>query len=52
MNEENTDTLHNAFQRGLAAANHLRKIDILMIFGFGLLCGVGAMVLFTWICKH
>jgi hypothetical protein len=52
MHEENSDGLQNAFQRGLAAANHLRRIDMLAIFGFGLLCGVAATVLLTWIWRH
>jgi len=48
MNDENTDVLRGAFMRGRNAADRLRKIDALMLFGFGALCGVLATALFTW----
>jgi hypothetical protein len=52
MDGENTDTQHSAFMRGRHTADRLRKIDILMLFGFGALCGVAATALFTWILTY
>jgi hypothetical protein len=52
MNEENTDTLHAAWLRGRNTADRLRKIDMLMLFGFGALCGVAVTALFTWILTY
>lgn len=52
MDEENTDTLQAAYMRGRKACDRLRKIEALILLGFGVFCGVVVTALITWLRMH